>query len=86
MSETGIVIAGMSVLRQRLQEDEDDEHDEDDRFDERLQHFRDRLLDDVGGVEGDLVLHARRELTPPADPARRRPRARRRARWRSAAG
>ena len=39
-SETGIVMAGMSVLRQRLQEDEDDEHDEDDGLDERLQALR----------------------------------------------
>ena len=43
ISETGIVIAGMIVLRQRLQEHEDHEHDEGDRLDQRLQHLADRL-------------------------------------------
>ena len=62
MSETGIVIAGISVLRQSLQEEEDDQDDDDDRFGQRLQHFTDGFADGGGGVEGDLVLQARRKF------------------------
>ena len=47
ISETGIVIAGISVLRQRLQEHEDDDDDEHDRLDQRLQHFANRVADDL---------------------------------------
>ena len=87
MSETGIVIVGMSVLRQRLQEQEHHEHDEDDRFDERLQHFADRLA-----RRPSVVLNATWYFMPGGNVLRepielgRDARVRRRARWRSAAG
>ena len=87
ISDTGIVIAGMIVLRQVCRKTKMTSTTSDDRLDQRLQHLADRLLDDVGRVERDLVL-----ASPAGSACARRVqlratrRARRRARWRSAAG
>ena len=62
MSETGIVIAGISVLRQFCRNRNSTRTTRHDRLAERLQHFDDRLADDADVVERDLRLEARREV------------------------
>ena len=45
-----------------LEEDEDDDGNHHQRFGQRLEHFRDRCLDELGGVEGNDIVHPRREF------------------------
>ena len=68
-----------------LEKQEHHQDDEHDRLDERDQDLADRLGDDLGRVEGDLVLQSGREMRARAGRARPAPRAPRRARWPRAA-
>ena len=62
MSDTGIVIAGMIVLRQFCRNRNITRIDEPDRFGERLEHFDDRFADDADVVERDPPFETGREV------------------------
>ena len=62
ISETGIVIAGITRAAPVLQEQEHHEDDEGDRLGERLQHLDDRLAHDDDVVEGEPPLEPGREV------------------------
>ena len=62
MSETGIVIAGMIVLRQFCRNRNITRMTRSDRLGQRLQHLDDRLAHDGDVVEGDLPLEPGREV------------------------
>jgi len=49
---------------------ENDDDDEQDGLGERLEHFADRVADDLGGVERDLVLQSGRETPGQPDQLR----------------
>ena len=61
ISETGTAISGMMVARSDAEEQEDHDDDEDEGLDQRLDHLVNALLDEHGGVVGDLVVDALRE-------------------------
>ncbi len=50
-----MAIAGIERRSPALKEDEHDEDDQDHRLDQRLHHFLDRQLDEVGRVIGECV-------------------------------
>ena len=62
ISETGMVTAGMMVLRQSCEKNKDDEDDQDNGLDQRGEHVPDRFAYRLGGVERILILHAGREM------------------------
>ena len=86
MSDTGIVIVGMSVAAPALEEQEHHEHDERDRLGERLEHFADRLARrPVVVLKAIWYFRPGGKLCRQPLELRATRRVRRRARWRSAA-
>jgi hypothetical protein len=55
-----MAIDGITVMPV-LQEDVDHQHDQDERFQQRLDHLLDRLVDETRGVVEDAGLQIRRE-------------------------
>ena len=62
ISDTGMATIGNDRGAPGLQEQDDDQHHQHDRFEQRLDHLVDRLLNELGGVVGDAVAHPRGKL------------------------